>query len=673
MRIFESKSLRAVAVIVSSGLIIVCFAAGLIKYANDAVLRQQGYTVAKDWAEQLNEKLSGIDQGLEQALSEEAIRRITTKASDTAHLSSVRLYSLDGKLLFGWTDPTVLHNIDKHNENAGITKAAAGMSVISIDHVSNSGALSVYSDSFIPVFSKGRIVGLWHFRIDETDKAEAFKEVFQFVAGMLLFLTFFVSVSLGVIFVSRIRHQERIENHARFLALHDTTTGLHNRKHFDETLEALGRSPGKLNNSALYWLDIDGFSGINDNYGRAAGDAIIKQIADDIIVATDDTDFAARVGGDQFAVLRRNVKSADDAVDFARQLIGAIKRAHDFRGKTIPANVSVGVKFTGEENIPTDEILRASKLAMYGARSNADANYCIYSDDLEAELLKKKELETELRAAMQDMSQFELYYQPQVELSTGELKGYEALIRWHHPERGLIPPIEFIPIAESVGLIVHLGRWVLTQACADAATWDDNLRVAVNISPLQFKHDDLATRVRQILEETSLAPDRLELEITESLLFDNPEEAMKMLTAIKATGVSIAMDDFGTGFSCLKHLWQFPFDKIKIDQSFVRNIGANPKVDSIISSTVQLGAMLGVKITAEGVETAEQAAFLRHLDCDLGQGYLYGRPEPLEESAEVFVHGISTERLREIVRRSKVETVEDDLPEEKGYLRLQAV
>ena len=373
---------------------------------------------------------------------------------------------------------------------------------------------------------------------------------------------------------------------------------------------------------ALHCLDLDRFKMINDTLGHGVGDLLLKKVADRLRSACRASDVVARIGGDEFVVLQRQITSSDDAERFAARLVDLVGRTYVLNGHTINIGASVGVALKGER-LQARDVLRDADLALYEAKRAGKSRYRLFEPFLSVSLRERRELEIDLRRALA-LKQFELNYQPFVELESNNVGGFEALLRWHHPVRGTVPPLDFIPMAEETGLIVKIGEWVLRTACAQAATWPGNMTVAVNVSPLQFKADNLLDTVRSALQQAGLAPERLELEITESALLDDTNNVLTTLHALRSLGVKISMDDFGTGYSSLSYLQKFPFDKIKIDRSFVAGDSADSQ--AILRAVAGLGTSLGMAITAEGVETMTQLEHVRGHLCTHVQGYFTGRP-----------------------------------------------
>ncbi|TYO68248.1 EAL domain-containing protein [Bradyrhizobium hipponense] len=428
-----------------------------------------------------------------------------------------------------------------------------------------------------------------------------------------------------------ITERKRAEARLAFMAQHDGLTGLPNRnllrQQVDEMLAHTRRSTDKV---ALLMLGLDNFKAVNDTLGHAIGDKLLRGVAKRLRSGLREDDALARLNSDEFAIVQSGLARPEDAVLLAKRLLEAIADPYLLEGHSVVINASIGIAMAPGDGEDSEKLLKSADMALSRAKLDARGSFAFFEAALDAKAQSRRKIEVELRDAIQN-DVLRPYYQPLVDLSSGRVTGFEALVRWPHAERGMVSPAEFIPVAEDTGLINPLGGLMLRRACLDAATWPDDVRVAVNLSPLQFRSGNLLSVVTDALKHSSLPPRRLELEITETLLLEKSAQVLATLHALRALGVRISMDDFGTGYSSLSYLRSFPFDKIKIDQVFVRDLGANREAQAIIRSIVSLGKGLGVTITAEGVETEAELSCLRAEGCDEGQGFLFSKARPNAE------------------------------------------
>jgi len=432
-----------------------------------------------------------------------------------------------------------------------------------------------------------------------------------------------------VLAVRDLRERRSAEARIRYLAEHDGLTGLPNRNAMQtklaQTLERVATTGESL---AVVCIDLDHFKEANDVHGHQAGDEVLKEAARRLQAAVAAPSFAARLGGDEFVVVQ--IAAGDQpaaAVGLASDLLEALSRPTTHEGQPVMVGASLGISVYPDDGDSGETLLVNADMALYRAKESGRGAFRFFKREMDETIRSRRNLARELRGAIAG-DELVLHYQPLARAEDGEVCGFEALVRWNHPTRGLVPPLDFIPIAEESGLIIPIGEWVLRKACAEAAGWEKPLRVAVNLSPIQLQQTTLPTLVHEVLMATGLAPHRLELEITESALFKDYQRALDVLRRLKALGVRIAMDDFGTGFSSLSTLQSFPFDKIKIDKSFVENIHRHERATVIVRAVLGLGRSLQIPVTAEGVETEEQLQFLRDEACAEVQGYAIGRPAP---------------------------------------------
>lgn len=439
-----------------------------------------------------------------------------------------------------------------------------------------------------------------------------------------------LNASLEQRVAERTSELEEERRHALFLAERDILTGLPNRLMFGDHLGRALERTNRAGGVSLLYLDLDGFKAVNDTLGHACGDELLKAVGKRLSSLGDESIFAARLSGDEFAIIQTGGEQPGDALALADRLISAMRKPFALGGRDIQISTSIGIAVSTDLVESSEALLHHADIALYRAKMRQRGTCELFSPEMDVERLSRLAMERDLRAALTE-GQFEVFYQPLLEAAGGRLVGFEALLRWHHPQRGMVPPATFIPVAEEIGLIHDIGAWVLRKACSDAVGWTPELRVAVNLSPAQFTRPALLDNVRDALAQSGLAASRLELEITESVLMQDGEATLAMLHQLRAQGTRIAMDDFGTGYSSLSYLRRFPFDKIKIDRSFVQAMSQDEGSIEIIRAVIGLGRALHIKVLAEGVETHEQREMLRIEGCDELQGYLFSKPKPLAE------------------------------------------
>ncbi|HSI58031.1 MAG TPA: bifunctional diguanylate cyclase/phosphodiesterase [Ideonella sp.] len=516
-----------------------------------------------------------------------------------------------------------------HGDGPG-PKVLAGGIEIELRRESRADRPPVYSEAYVPVRQGQRVLGVVEVYVNQTERAASIERAFATIASAVAVLLSMLTALGGYQWWLRQRQQRRAEERMRFLAHHDVLSGALNRASFNEALaQAIWRRGEGGPGFALLCIDLDRFKEVNDSLGHAAGDEVLRQAAQRLNEVVRNGDRVARLGGDEFAVLQSGVASALDVTTLAERVVAVLAAPYEVAGQRVHCSGSVGAAIHGIDATTQEELMHKADLALYRAKASGRTTFSFYDATMDEQLQARRTLTRDLREAI-GSAQMSLNFQPLYAGDGRTLTGYEALLRWQHPSRGAVGPAEFIPLAEDCGAIDALGRWVLRQACADAAKWPAPLSVAVNLSAAQFAHGDLLGVVSDALADAGLPPDRLELEITESLLMSNTDQILSTLNSLSAIGVRIAMDDFGTGYSSLAYLWRFPFDKVKIDRAFTQNLGDDPKVNLIVRSIISLAHSLDIRVNAEGVETASQMAALQEHGCDELQGFLLGRPSPLQ-------------------------------------------
>jgi diguanylate cyclase (GGDEF)-like protein len=427
-----------------------------------------------------------------------------------------------------------------------------------------------------------------------------------------------------------ITERRTAERQIAHLAHYDALTDLPNRVLFRERLGHELERTKRGEQLAMLYIDIDEFKAVNDSLGHAVGDELLKAVALRLRGCVREMDFVARLGGDEFAIVQTNVEQPDDVMGLVKRIYDEIREPFDCLGHRLSTDASIGIALAPHDGADLDQLLKSADLAMYGAKADGRRTYRFFEPEMDARVKARRTLELDMRQAIVDGGGFELHYQPVVDLQRNEVVGCEALLRWRHPERGLISPAEFIPIAEETGMICEIGDWALATACAEAMHWPTQIRLAVNVSPVQFRSHAFSLKVANVLATTGLAARRLELEITEAVLIRDDDVALNLLQHLRDLGVRIALDDFGTGYSSLSYLRRFPFDKIKIDRCFVDGIEQAGGSSAIVQAVINIAIAQNMTTTAEGIETDPQREMLRDLGCTEMQGFLFSRPLPVE-------------------------------------------
>jgi diguanylate cyclase (GGDEF)-like protein len=578
--------------------------------------------------------------GLDQIVVDWATKRADPARDDyVSKLEGFAVLDLDRRPLAtsGNMTPAQLQTLLAHRDiaaafNAAVTQRTATVS----SDLGNDHANRV---AFVPMLQGDKVERVYVFDLNQSAASFMTKVLLTVVTlttSLLIVMGFSVPAAIAA---RRIRERWLAEDQIRYLALHDSLTGLPNRLQLRQHLDrAIARSRRHNQLMAVLCIDLDRFKDVNDTLGHPTGDALLEEVAARLTASVREIDLVGRLGGDEFAVVAESLDAADGAVRLARRLCTALGELYHVNGHEVSTSASIGIALGPVDGTSGETLMKEADLALYRAKQDGRNTFRFFEPAMDAALQKRRQLENDLRRALRK-NELYLDYQPQFDLDSGKLTGYEALARWWHPTDGDMAPSIFIPIAEETGLIAPLGEWILHTACAYAATWEHDLTLAVNLSPAQFKTQDIEALVKKVLAETGLDPNRLELEITEATLLQNTDAVMETLKRLDQIGVSIAMDDFGTGYSSLSYLTRFPVKKIKIDRSFIDTLGVSPQTSAIVSSIVGLGQSLDVIITAEGVETEDQAEMLKQWGCDQVQGFYYGRPEPEVPESEEALRG----------------------------------
>jgi diguanylate cyclase (GGDEF)-like protein len=595
-------------------------------------LRREAMMAAERIRAQMLKEPDAVFEALTRPGFAPQLANIFDHAGYSHRLLRFELYNQSGQLRF--TSGLSGVNLSDVPEAATAGPTAGTPEVALYEAAGRSGPTTHFAVLTLPLQLNGQPHGTLVVYLNQSDQANVLSDYFGTVAAVTLLLLGIGIATPAAFAWMRSQERRQAEEQVRYLENHDALTGLANRRAFIEGLgEAMQRMARDRTQIAVLCLDIDKFKEINDAADHAGGDQVLREIGARIKLTLRDRDLLARLAGDEFAIALVDITNLGDVMAFMNRLVDVLRRPFQVADKDMLLTTSVGVALAPADGDQATTVLRHAAIALARAKGDGGQRMCFFEPSMDRALQRRRMVEHELRLAL-GRDEFDVVYQPQYDLSSERQIGSEALIRWHHPVHGKIAPGHFISVAEDTGLIVPIGEWVLRRACRDAVTWKEPMIVAVNLSPAQFRDGDIAETVAQVLKETGLDPSRLELEITESLLINDTEEVLSKLNRLRDLGVAIAMDDFGTGYSSLSYLARFPFSKIKIDRQFIRNMTRDPAMRAIVKTIIALGKSLDVTITAEGVETEEQAAMLREFGCPQVQGFLYGYPGGAEQPAK---------------------------------------
>jgi diguanylate cyclase (GGDEF)-like protein len=604
-----------------------------IKVTTDYLLYEDATSTAHNWARLLADTVTDLEQIAGGELPSSDSMTLFDWAQKAGGVYRYEIYNIYGYSQLVSDRGVALVNLSEFDADA-VRALAANAPVVDMLAGTSPGQPAYYAQAHVPVLVDGQPVAIVAAFVDQTDKHDLFYRTFL-IAAVTLCLGAALSFGLPAIaWYRRTAEKQEADRRIRFLAHHDALTELANRPNMIEKLEmALAVLPVRGGKLAVHFIDLDRFKEVNDMLGHDGGDFLLKTIAERLCTIVRVDDVVARLGGDEFVVVQTGFATEEQATTYAQRLAAAIAEPIQFNGTEILPAGSIGVAVAPQDGNTPERLLKSADLALY--KSKADGRNCIrfFLPEMDADLKARIELEKTIRNAVLH-DDFLLHFQPLYEMTERRLIGFEALVRMVKEDGTLIAPLTFIPLAEEMRLIDKIGTWVLREACSTAMDWPEHLTVAVNLSPAQFATGHISEIVRAALEETGLAPRRLELEITETLLLGDTDAVMVELQTLKAMGVAIVMDDFGTGYSSLSYLWRFPFDKIKIDSSFMQAFdGSDRDAETVVKTIIALGRELKMRVTVEGVETARQAAFLDAADGDQAQGFYFGRPVPASEIA----------------------------------------
>jgi diguanylate cyclase (GGDEF)-like protein len=635
---FTPPTVKRVAIV---SLVVFVFGLGVwqvLKSTVDRLLYWDATAAAESWAKYVAENVTDLEDIADGQPPSAESMAFLIRTQQIRHVFGFEILNLFGNVQLT-SDGSKISSVrgTVHSDTAA-RSAELGRPVISVKEGTPPVRPKIYSEAYLPVIIDGRPRAVVAAYVDLTEQRDHFRQAFSFAALALCLL---ISGAVGIPSIAwyrRTKEKQQADRRIRFLAHHDALTGLANRTQLIEKLEnALAVLPLRGGCLAVHFIDLDHFKEVNDTLGHDGGDFLLKTVAERLRAVTRADDIVARLGGDEFVVVQTDIDRKGQVEDFARRLTSAVTAPMKLKEQEIVATVSVGVALAPADGTNPERLLKSADLALYKSKADGRNCTCFFDSKMDTALQARIGLEKTLRDAVHN-ERFILHYQPLFEISGQRLIGFEALIRLPAEDGTLIPPMTFIPVAEDLRLIGKIGAWVLREACKAAANWPEPLTVAVNLSPAQFEAGSISNVVASALRETGLAPSRLELEITETLLLGHSEAVMIELQSLKAMGIAIVMDDFGTGYSSLSYLWRFPFDKIKIDRSFMQGFDASGRdAETVVKTIIALGRELNMRVTVEGVETAKQAAFLDGADADQVQGFFFGRPVSASEVGTIIL------------------------------------
>ena len=606
----------------------------IVKITIDHLLYQNATMAARDWAQYLSQNAADLEQIAAGEQPSAASMVFFRAARNSGPVFRYEIFNPEGySQLISEHDQIALVDVSEFNADAA-DAIKSGQPIVDVQQSHSADLPRFFARAYIPIVVNQRPVGVVAAFVDQTEQRNGFFKTFVLAAAALCTL---IGLAFGIPAVAwyrRTKEKQRAERRIRFLAHHDVLTGLANRGNLIDRLSTLlAASARQRGHLAVHFIDLDHFKEINDRFGHDGGDFLLQTIAKRLQAVTRSEDIVARLGGDEFVLVQPNISGREQAGEFARRLSAALAEPMRLKEHELFTTVSIGVALAPADGNTPERLLKSADLAVYKSKAEGRNRIRFFLPEMDVELQDRIELEGVIRNAVLHDG-FELHYQPIFHMSDRRLIGFEALIRLPRGEGTFIPPLVFIPVAEEMRLIDKIGTWVLQEACRTAAAWPKHLTVAVNLSPAQFVAGSVSKIVATALEEANLEPCRLELEITETLLLGDSESVMSELKALKELGVAIVMDDFGTGYSSLSYLWRFPFDKIKIDRSFMQGFdGSDRDAETVVKTIITLGRELHMHVTIEGVETAKQAAFLDSANGEQAQGFYFGRPMPASELA----------------------------------------
>jgi diguanylate cyclase (GGDEF)-like protein len=644
-----------------------------VKFTTDYLLHENATSVARNWARYLTENVTDLEQIAAGEQPSAASMAFFSAASKAGQVFRYEIFNRDGfSQLVSNRNSISLVDLSEFSADAARSIMSA-QPIVAAKNGRTAGFPSFFAEAYVPIVSNQRPIAVVAAYVDQTEQRDTFARAFLITAASLCLLIAFAFGLPAIAWYRRTKEKHRADQRIRFLAHHDVLTGLANRarlmEKLDDSLASTYEGKGQL---AVHLLDLDRFKAINDTLGHDGGDALLTEIAKRLRSVVRADDLVARLGGDEFVVVQANIGGRADAENFARRILTELATPLQFKASEIACEGSIGIALAPTDGKDPDRLLKSADLALFKGKEEGRNCIRFFEPEMDAALVARLTLEKRIRDAVTHDG-FVLHYQPIFEMSEHRLIGFEALVRLTAEDGSLIPPAMFIPAAEEMRLIDRIGAWVLREACRSACAWPSHLTVSVNLSPIQFSAGSVSQLVATALAETGLDPARLELEITENVLLGDGDAVMLELEALKAIGVAIVMDDFGTGYSSLSYLWRFPFDKIKIDRSFMQEFeGSTRDAGTVVKTIIALGRELDMRVTVEGVETAEQVEFLDKADADQVQGFFFGRPVAGTELAAQILASLRSPAPIPALESAVVERalVSDGIPFLKRHARV---
>jgi diguanylate cyclase (GGDEF)-like protein len=624
---FISTDRGIIALLIAMVLGVVLVGMVLSRFVSDKMLRDDAKSTSVSWADSLAEHVD-IPSIMAGAAPSDTTAHLLQNATQVGDIYRYAIWNSAGNRVFlseRMKSPVASTTFAERQQKQIANTVVSGSNHIEAGVGKSFENPDYFVETYLPIKKDGVVVGVLDVYLDQTDDHALYQRSFLLTEGIIALAVLFAGGLPGFLVYRKMQDHRVARAEAVFLADHDSLTGIPNRKRLGETAKsALGWTSRNNSYVAALLVDLDRFKEINDTFGHGTGDKVLQEFAARLGSAVRVEDMVARLGGDEFVVLQVGMAQPSGATSLANRLLKILSDPYDIGGLPVVCRASIGVAIAPTDAQDWDQLLTCADAALYKAKAEGRDNVCFFEEGMDAIFRERRRIETDLRRALATTS-FQLAYQPLFSFHDGTLLGFEALLRW--PDGwGSESPATFIPVAEESGLIVPIGAWVLETACRTAAAWTNPLKIAVNLSPMQFRHGDIVAEIEEALRVSGLDPARLELEVTESLWLQNSDVVLDQLVRIREMGISIALDDFGTGYSSLAYLWKFPFDTVKIDKSFVMEMKTDPKAAAIVNTVVALGKTLNLTVTAEGVETTSQAQALSESGCDQAQGYLFGRP-----------------------------------------------